>query len=225
VVFTSYRDGNAELYSVPLKGGTETRLTATPTLNETNASLSPSATRLAWAQGASGGITKIFYGKAGTDSSAAANPGGSGDAIESSPNWANETRLAFTSAAGGSADIYSVNVPALKTGGTGSLLTGGTKAEVEAAWDPAGTRVVFASNRSGDTELYMYTVSSGAVTRLTTRTGSDGAPSWLKDGRIVYTCVTGTTFHLCLLDPDNLAAGGTTLTTPYPADHASAVRY
>ena len=224
VVFTSYRDGNAELYSVPLKGGTETRLTATATLNETNASLSPNATRLAWAQGASGGITKIFYGKANTDSAAAANPAGSGDAIESSPNWANETRLAFTSAAGGSADIYSVNLPALKTGGTGSLLTGGTTADVEAAWDPAGTRVVFASNRSGDTELYLYTVATGVVTRLTTRTGSDGAPTWLKDGRIVYTCVTGSTFHLCILDPAS-PAGAATLTTPFPADHAFGVRY
>jgi len=223
VVFTSYRDGNAELYSVPLKGGTETRLTSTTTVNETNASLSPNATRLAWAQGPVGGITKIFYGKANTDSSAAANPG-SGDAIESSPNWSGETRLAFTSAAGGSADIYSVNVPTLKTGGTGTLLTGGSTADVEAAWDPAGTRVAFASNRSGDTDLYLYTVATGLVSRLTTRTGSDGAPTWLKDGRIVYTCVAGTTFRLCILDPAS-PAGASVITTPFPADHASGVRY
>ncbi|HSU12781.1 hypothetical protein [Longimicrobium sp.] len=230
VVFTSYRDGNAELYSVPLKGGTETRLTATTGLNETSPALSPDGRRLAWAQGAPGGVTKIWYGRPTADSAAAANPG-SGDAIEASPNWADSSRLAFTSAAGGSADIYSVSgIFPLKTGGTASLLTGGTSADVEAAWSPDRTRVVFASNRSGDTELYMLTVGTGTVTRLTTRTGSDGAPTWVYDGSsrsralIVYTCVQGGVFHLCMLDPDSPATVKS-ITTPFAADHASGVRF
>ena len=218
VVFTSYRDGNAELYSVPLRGGTETRLTSTATFNETNPALSPDGTRLAWTGGVAGAITKVYYGAADATGQAAANPG-SGDAIESSPNWGSSTQLAFTSAAGGSADIYGVT-----PGGTASLLAGGTFADVEPAWSPDGTRVAFASNRSGDTELYILTVATGTVTRVTTRTGSDGAPTWLADGRIVYTCTSGSTFHLCIVDPAN-PAGWQTLNTPNQADHASAVRF
>jgi hypothetical protein len=219
VVFTSYRDGNAELYSVSLRGGAETRLTSTPSFNETGPALSPDGTRLAWTGGVSGAITKVYYGAADATGQAQVNPAGSSDAIESSPNWASATQLAFTSAAGGSADVYGATIA-----GASAVLAGGTYADVEPAWSPDGTRLAFASNRSGDTELYILTVSSGVVTRLTTRTGSDGAPTWLSDGRIVYTCTSGTTFHLCIVDPAN-PAGWQTLSTPYQADHAAGVRF
>jgi Tol biopolymer transport system component len=160
----------------------------------------------------------VYYGEPDATAGARAS-NASADAIESSPNWASATRLLFTSSAGGTADIYAVTL-----GGTAGLLTGGSFADVEGAWSPDGSKVAFASNRSGDTELYIYTVATGIVTRLTTRTGSDGAPTWLSDGRIVYTCVSGSTFHLCLVDPAN-PAGWSMITTPYPADHASAVRF
>ncbi|HEX6747800.1 MAG TPA: hypothetical protein VF092_10955 [Longimicrobium sp.] len=219
VVFTSYRDGNAELYSVPLRGGAETRLTTTTTINETTPALSPDATKLAWSAGAPGAITKIWTGAADATGATVA-VSATGDAIESSPNWKSATQLAFTSSAGGSADIYGLTL-----GGTPSVLAGGSSADVEGAWSPDGTRVAFASNRSGDTELYILTVATNVVTRLTTRTGSDGAPTWLADGRIVYTCTQGAQFRLCIIDPANAAAGGTILNTPYQADHASAVRF
>jgi len=219
VVFTSYRDGNAELYSVSLRGGAETRLTTTTGINETTPALSPDATKLAWAAGAPGAITKIWTG-AGDATGAAVAVSTTGDAIESSPNWKNSTQLAYTTSAAGSADIYGLTVGAPPP----SLLAGGSFADVEAAWSPDGTRVAFASNRSGDTELYMYTVASGTVTRLTTRSGSDGAPTWLKDGRIVYTCTQVTTLRLCIMDPAS-PAGASLISTPYAANHAAAVRF
>jgi hypothetical protein len=218
VVFSSFRDGNGELYSVPLAGGTQTRLTTTPGLNETSPALSPDGTKLAWVQAPSGAITKVWSGSATATGAAALTPALT-DAIQSSPSWASATRLAFTMANASSADIYDLTL-----GGTATLLAGGSAAEVEPAYSPDGSTVVFASNRSGDTELYLANVGTGVVTRLTTRIGSDGAPTWLADGRIVFTCVTGIQFHLCLVDP---AAPGTlvTIPTPYQADHASAVRF
>lgn len=218
VVFTSFRDGNAELYAVPLAGGAQTRLTTSAGTSETAPALSPDGTKLAWAAGASGGITKIWTGSATATGATQAVPGHP-DAIQSSPGWTSSTRLAFTMADASSADVYDLTL-----GGSATLLTGSTAADVEPAWSPDGSRVAFASNRSGDTELYLLTVGTGAVTRLTTRTGSDGAPTWLADGRVVFTCVQGTQFRLCLVDP---AAPGTitTLPTTGPADHASAVRF
>jgi hypothetical protein len=218
VVFTSYRDGNAELYSVPLTGGAETRLTTTTGTNETAPALSPDGTKLAWVAGPSGGLTKIWSGTSTAGSAAQAIPG-LADAIQSSPNWKDATTLAFTMAAASSADIWRA-VP----GNAPTLLASGSTAEVEPAWSPDGSKVVFASNRTGDTELYLLDVGTGTVTRLTTRSGSDGAPTWLADGRIVFTCIQGIQFHLCLVDPASPAAI-TTLSTPSQADHASAVRF
>ena len=219
VVFTSYRNGNAELYSVPLIGGTETRLTTSTSTQETAPALSPDGTKLAWVAGPSGGLTKVWTGSATATGGVMATPSGFPDAIQSSPNWASATRLAFTMANASSADVYDFTL-----GGAPTLLAGGSSADVEPAWSPDGSMVVFASNRGGDTDLYLLNVGTGAVTRLTTRSGSDGAPTWLADGRIVFTCITGVQFHLCLVDP---ASPGTvtTLSTPYQADHASAVRF
>jgi hypothetical protein len=218
VVFSSYRNGNADLYSVSLTGGTETRLT-TATTNETLPSLSPDGTTLAWVQAPSGGVTKVYRGDANAAGAVLATPGFA-DAIQTSPTWAPNGALAFTMANASSADIYGVAAQ----GDTAKLLTGSSAADVEPAYSPDGSKIAFASNRTGDTELYLYDVATHAVTRLTTRTGSDGAPTWLADGRIVFTCITGTTYHLCLVDPASPATI-TTLPTPYQAEHAAAVRY
>ena len=217
VVFTSYRDGNAELYSVALKGGAETRLTNT-TVNENSPALSPDGTRLAFVRPLGAG-TRVYSATATADSAQVVNPAATADVIESTPSWASSTYLAFGSTAGSSSDIYAITL-----GGASSLLAGGSSAEVEPAWSPDGTRLAFASNRTHDTELYLLTVSTGALTRLTTRTGSDNAPSWLLDGRIVYTCVQGSTLRLCILDPSN-PAGASLISTPYAATHAAAVRF
>ena len=220
VVFNSYRDGNSELYSVPLKGGTETRLTSTATWAETSPSLSPDGTKLAWVGGPNGGVTKIWTGTATATGAALAAVGSADATIENSPKWKDASTLAFVAAVTSSADIFSLapgNAPVLLTGLSSS-------ADVEPAWSPDGTKVAFASNRTGDTELYLLDVASGGVTRLTNRAGSDGAPTWLKDGRIVYTCVTGSAFKLCMLDPASPATV-TVLATPYAADHAAGVLY
>lgn len=219
VVFTSYRDGNAELYSVPLKGGAETRLTNT-LANETNPALTPDGSWLAFVR-PNGAGTRVYYARPDSvaTTTQAVNPSSTTDAIESTPSWASSTLLAFGSTMASSSDIYGIT-----PGGSASLLAGGSTAEVEPAWSPDGTQLAFASNRTRDTELYLLTVSSGTLTRLTTRTGSDNAPSWLLDGRIVYTCTQVTTLRLCIMDPSNPASAAL-ITTPFAANHAAAVRF
>lgn len=221
VVFTSFRDGNAELYSVPLKGGAETRLTTTPTYAETAPALSPDGSRLAFANSISGGQARIWTSLA---NGAAASRLASlivADPIEATPAWADSTRLAYVSTASGGADIWTLTL-----GDTARLMPGNSSSysDVEPAWSPDRTKIVFASNRTGDTELYMVTLATGALTRLTTRTGSDGGPSFLADGRIVYVCYQATTPRLCLMDPATPGTA-TMLTTPQAANHPAAVRY
>ncbi|HEU4561612.1 MAG TPA: hypothetical protein VFS20_27550 [Longimicrobium sp.] len=218
VVFVSYRDGNAELYSMPLKGGTQTRLTSTPAVAERVPALSPDGAKLAWVQPSSG-LDKVWTGNANATGAAAAVVPAIAAAIESAPEWASSTRLAFGSTAGATNDIYD-----LAPGGAPTLLAGGDRAEVEPAWSADGARVAFVSNRTRDTELFVLAVGTGQVTQVTTRTGSDGSPTWLADGRIVYTCAQGIQLRLCIVDPAN-PAGAAQISTPGDADHASAVRF
>jgi hypothetical protein len=218
VVFVSYRDGNAELYSMPLKGGAQTRLTTTPTVTEAMPALSPDGTRLAWVQ-PSGAFTKVWAGNPDATGGAAVVVPAVNTAIESTPSWVSSTRLAFGSTAAASSDIYDLTL-----GGTPTMVAGGDRAEVEPAWSPDGTRIAFSSTRTRDPELYVLTVGTGALERITTRTGGDGAPTWLADGRIVYTCTQGIQLRLCIVDPAN-PAGAAVIPTPNDADHAAAVRF
>jgi WD40-like Beta Propeller Repeat len=217
VVFTSLRDGNAELYSVPLQGGAETRLTST-THAESTPALSPDGTRLAYSR-APGTLGRIWTSAPdGSGAAPATNAFAAAGDIESSPAWASSTRLAFVSTHNGSSDVWEMTV-----GSDPAFLTGhASAADVAPAWRPDGGQVVFASNRADGTELYLLTVSSGAVTRLTERARADAVPrhsssgaTWTSDGRLVYACnISGVGARVCWLDP---AAPAIVTQIPTPA--------
>ncbi len=195
VVFVSDRDGNEELYRTTLVGGAEVRLTKT-SVPEKHPALSPDGTRLAFVRGF--GLTRLYV--AAADATGAQRPDpthGHDGTLEVSPAWSPDgTSLAFVSTAHGNPDLF------VWSGGTTTLLEGGSGGEFEPAWSPDGRWIAFASTRAGDTELYLLRLSDGSVTRLTERVGSDGHPAWLADGRIVYVAYDGTTPSLRWLDPE-----------------------
>lgn len=201
IVFTSFRDGNAELYSMPFTHRTPQRLTETAD-DEIQPALSPDGTRLAYAFDATG-VHKLWTANADGSGAAPATTGfGTGGSVEGSPSWTwTGSRLAFISTTNGTADIFDMSlsggVPSLK------LLIGGDAADVEPAWHPDRDEVVFVSNRTGDTELFLYDVATQQLTQLTDRPGSDGEPTWLPDGRIVYTAWVNNVPELRWLDPDD----------------------
>lgn len=214
IVFTSFRSGNAELWSMPLAGGTETRLTFT-SLNETDPALSPDGRRLAYLSNAQVGTNKVFTANPDATGATRATPAGFGldGAPETAPAWApTGTRLAFVSTGEGSADVFTMTL-----GGTPALLSGlDNVSEVEPAWSPDGSRIVYVSTVTGGGDLYLVRLSDGQVTQLTTRAGADSSPSWLPDGRIVYQAwLGGGVVEMRWLDPDDLSRTGTiALTTP-----------
>ena len=71
-------------------------------------------------------------------------------------------------------------------------LTDGPWSDIDPAFSPDGNRLAFASNRSGNWELYMMDFSSGEVTRLTDTPAYEGSPSWSPDGMwLVYESYVG----------------------------------
>ncbi|MDB4951857.1 MAG: dpp5 [Gemmatimonadetes bacterium] len=195
VAFVSYRTGNAELYTLPVGGGAETRITTTAA-NEAAPALSRDGTRIAFTNDASG-VDKLWTAAVNGSGAAPAAPAfGFGGSIDASPSWAPSGRLAFVSTANGSPDIFGFTPP-----GTPTLVVGGTFADIQPSYGPDGSKLAFVSNRDGDTELYMLDVATSVVTRLTTRVGTDAEPGWLPDGRLVFTSFTGGVATLHWLDP------------------------
>jgi hypothetical protein len=202
VVFATFRNGRTDLYSVPLAGGAETRLTATSGANEGDPALSWDGTRLAYTSDASIGVAKVWTANANGTGAARATPAsfGSDGEPEASPAWwPFGNRLALVGTDGGSADVYDLALG----GGMPSLLRGGATAEVDPAWSPDGTRLVFTSNVTGSGDLYMLRLSDGRVTRLTSDPQTESYATWTPNGRIVYLAfLSGGVTQMRWLNPD-----------------------
>ena len=199
VVFVSYRDGNGELYATSLSGGAPTRLTFTD-VAEAGPALSRDGAWLAYTR-SDGGVPKLWVSL--SNGGAAARVTGSfgfPGSIEASPSWApSGGRLAFVSTSEGTADLFTYTV---STGAFAPLVPdSASRAEVEPAWSPDGAWVAFATDRPGDTEIYLLEVATGELRRLTNRPDSDGQPTWVPDGRLVYVAWTGGAPGLRWLDP------------------------
>lgn len=197
VAFTSYRDGHAQIYAVPVTGGAASRITNT-TFNETQPALSPDGTKIAYTSDSSGVPKLWFCASDGTARQRLTAGFGFPGAAEASPSWAPASdRVVFVSTAGGTAGLYVVTLG----GGAPVALLSDASANVEPAWSPDGKVVAFASTRAGGTNIFTIDVASKQITQVTADTNTAGQPAWLADGGLVYTIWTNGAPQLEWLDP------------------------
>ena len=88
------------------------------------------------------------------------------------------SEIAFVS--GG--DIWTV--PA--QGGVAQLLVSDPATESRPIFSPDGARLAFMSNRGGTTNIYLLTLATGAVQRLTWADASEQLDGWSRDGKWLY---------------------------------------
>jgi hypothetical protein len=215
VVFVSFRDGNAELYSVPIAGGVERRLTNTP-FDESSPSMARAVPRLAFTQNPSG-IDQVWL--AASDASGAAPALTAPSSVESVPRLSPAgDRLIFVSTVGTTASI--AILPLTSSGspiGAAATLPLGPGPNVDPAWSADGSSVAFISARPGAPGLYKYELASGIVSLILA--GTDvGQPSYLADGRIVFTRFSGPS-RLQWVDP--AVAGGAAVAHEIPLGNAA----
>src|SRR5689334_2902386 len=97
----------------------------------------------------------------------------------SEPSFSPDKREIVFSSGG---DIWTV--PA--TGGDARLLVSNPATERRPFFSPDGTRLAFTSTRTGNGDLYVLTLSSGDLTRITFDDGLDLLDGWSRDGKYLY---------------------------------------
>jgi WD40-like Beta Propeller Repeat len=219
VVFTSFRDGYAALYTVPVTGGTETRLPSIPSPSD-QASVSADGTTLAFISSVSG--TDHLWTSAidGSNPVAAMGSAGFSTAVEASPSWStSDDTLVVVTTQYGNASLARLAVAE----GTETSLTDGSTTDVEPVWSPDGKTIAFISTRDGDVALFTMTVATGVIERLSPMPANVADPGWLSDGRIVFASAVSSSTQLRWLDPAHPDTG-TVIPTPTGSNPRRPVR-
>lgn len=99
------------------------------------------------------------------------------------------------------------------TGESQELITT-TREDSRASWSPDGTKIVFNSDRSGEMNLWLHSISDGSTKQLTRGPGGDFQGTWSPDGKsIVFFSSRSGNADIWVLDVDAATPGGSTATT------------
>ena len=195
IVFTSNRDGNAEIYSMNADGSSLTRLT-TNDFNDDRPRWSPDGTKILFQSDRDSPVT-------GTADVYVMNANGTGQtrltydaADDSAAVWSPDgSKIVFQSLRNG--QYYQVYV--MNADGTNQLnLSNGIAADTHPAWSPNGLKIAFASERDqpGFPSVYVMNSNGTNQTRLTISGAGlrDEQPVWSPNGmKIAFTSTRDST--------------------------------
>lgn len=127
------------------------------------------------------------------------------------PSWSPDgAQIVFISPCAGRADLTDTlyrnsSLYLMNADGTGQKpLTNVPSSDFDPAWSPDGKRIAFTSLRDGKRDIYLLTVETGAIVRLTTVGGDvqeNIQPSWSPAGNlIVYTVRRFNAYQIWVMD-------------------------
>lgn len=76
------------------------------------------------------------------------------------------------------------------------------------SWSPDGTKIVFASDRNGNFDLFVIHADGTGLAQKTTHSGNDFDPFWLPGGEIAFVSDRDGDLQIYKLNPDTLAVTG-----------------
>jgi TolB protein len=176
MAFTSYKDGNPDLYVRNLTDGQETKISKQginitpawmPKKLELAATLSFSGDQEIYLLTGSGKIIKRLTNSRG---------------IDVSPSWSPDgTQFAFVSDRSGSAQIY---VQDFVSGKVRRLTYEGQK-NTQPSWSPRGDKIAYTSQTSGGHDIYVIGLDGQDPVQLTYDSRDNEAASWSPDGSLI----------------------------------------
>jgi len=174
LLFTSYRDGNPEIYMMNVDGSGVRRMTNSPTV-DTTATWSPSGNQIAWVSDRSGNPHIYVMNVDGTGQRLLINE------IADRPTWAsgqfNEIAYAARTGPG-----YDIKLYSFTRGGEITKLTDGIGTNESPAFSPNGRHIAFTSTRNGKTQIFTID-RDGNNLRQITKEGNNKFPNWSQSPR------------------------------------------
>ena len=181
VAFETNASGRFALFSTRADGGDARPLWESESA-DTNASWSPDGRRVAFVSNRAGGQLDVFV----------ANPDGTGvvnisddPGQQYQPAWSPDGRwIAYVTKPRPADRLHDIVIANVATGEKRAIVVPDTN-EMAPSFSPDGTRVAFASNRSGTNEIYTMRLDGSDVQALTAGTQSS-MPRWSRQGRIAF---------------------------------------
>jgi uncharacterized repeat protein (TIGR01451 family) len=175
ILFDSFRSGNPDIWSIPVAGGSLTRLTFSKNLDQAPC-WSPDGTQYAFAAVQGSGAPNIWT-----------RPSAGGPAVllhddpantDGLPDWSPDgTKVAYVKGS----DVFVVDA----AGGTPVQITSGGGNNTHPSWSPDGTMIAYQSSVGGNIDVYVVPAAGGTATRLTFDPAPEGAPDWSPDGSTI----------------------------------------
>lgn len=177
LAFTSYVQGNPDLYLLKLGGKQIKQLTAGRG-GKITPSWDPKDQRIALASSANGIANIYTISPSGKGLQRLTN----GDAIDLSPTWSPDTHsIAFASERAGGLHIFRMD----SSGRYIQRLTFVGEQNDMPNWSPMGDKIVFAGRVGGQFDIFMMNANGGNIQRLTINAGSNEHPTFSPDGRFI----------------------------------------
>jgi TolB protein len=197
LAFTSFRDGNPEVYIRDLKNGSERKVASFEGLN------------LCGYWSPDGQKILLTLSKDGNEElyvleieSLQLNRLTSNYSIDVSPAWSPDgKKIAFVSNRGGSPQIYSMDAD----GNNVKRITFEGNYNTTPSWSPRGGRIAYEGLINGKYQIFTIDEEGNNLLQLTFEAADNEAPSWSPSGRqIAYSSKTNSKSKICIMNANGL---------------------